>query len=94
MVKKKSVIKRIKTNKRNRLQNRAYKSAVKTLIKRAFSLIKDPEQNDINSISQEISLAYSKIDKAIKIGAIHKNNGARKKALLIATFKKTYSAAN
>nr|ARO90957.1 30S ribosomal protein S20 [Corynoplastis japonica] len=81
MANKKSAIKRIKTSERNRLQNKSYKSVVKTLVKRCMLLIEKKELYDM--INKEISLTYSKIDKAVKVGAIKLNNGSRKKSFLI-----------
>jgi small subunit ribosomal protein S20 len=97
----KSAIKRIKINERNRLRNKSYKSAVKTLMKKVFVSIEEDSQNPSDELRQEIdrrmSAAYSKIDKAVKRGAYHRNNGSRKKARLAKAFKthvEPYSAAS
>nr|YP_009370259.1 30S ribosomal protein S20 [Bulboplastis apyrenoidosa]ARO90748.1 30S ribosomal protein S20 [Bulboplastis apyrenoidosa] len=82
MTNKKSIIKRIKTTERNRLQNKSYKTALKNSIKKCLLMIKMHEGDQYHEIDECLSFAYSKIDKAIKIGAIHKNNGARKKSYL------------
>lgn len=39
-------------------------------------------------VDQALAAAYSKIDKAVKRGVLHKNNGARKKARLAKAVKK------
>lgn len=82
----KSAIKRIQINERNRLRNKSYKSAVKTLTKKyllaveAYAAAPDPAALD--DIKQKYAAAVSKIDKAVKRGVYHRNNGARKKARL------------
>ncbi|MFM5897708.1 MAG: 30S ribosomal protein S20 [Dolichospermum sp.] len=71
---------------RNRLRNKAYKSAVKTLMKKYFSSVAAYAANPTTELKQELevkmSAAYSKIDKAVKKGVLHANNGARKKSKL------------
>ena len=91
MANNKSSKKRILINKRNRLQNRFYKSSVQTLIKRFF---KDLEvyKNSKNSENEErlkrsLSLAYSMIDKSAKKKLFHKNTAARKKSRLRSSLK-------
>lgn len=82
----KSAIKRIQIAERNRLRNKAYKSAVRTLIKKYFQAVDsyaaNPSTEAMETVQQAMSAAYSKIDKAVKRGVLHGNNGARKKARL------------
>jgi small subunit ribosomal protein S20 len=82
----KSALKRAKIGERNRLRNKAYKSAVKTLIKNYLSAVEKYAANPTPELQQEVqermSEAYSKIDKAVKRGVLHPNNGARKKSRL------------
>ncbi|MFM7364911.1 MAG: 30S ribosomal protein S20 [Cuspidothrix sp.] len=91
----KSALKRAKIAERNRLRNKAYKSAVKTLMKKYFSSVEACAANPTPELKQEVearmSQAYSKIDKAVKKGVLHPNNGARKKSKL-AQKQKTLSA--
>lgn len=75
----KSAIKRIKIAERNRLRNKAYRSAVKTLIKKCLLAV---QAGDAQAGELALQAAYSKIDKAVKRGVLHPNNGARKKARL------------
>ena len=91
MANNKSAKKRILINKRNRLQNRFYKSSVQTLIKGFF---KDLEvyKNSKNSENEErlkksLRLAYSMIDKSAKKKLFHKNTAARKKSRLRSSLK-------
>nr|YP_009628875.1 ribosomal protein S20 [Balbiania investiens]QBX88658.1 ribosomal protein S20 [Balbiania investiens] len=89
MPKKLSVIKRIAVAERNRSRNKIYKSTIKTLTKKYFARI-DTFTNSSNSdqLKANLSIIYSKIDKAVNKGVLHQNNGARKKALLMKAFKK------
>lgn len=81
----KSAIKRIKVAERNRLRNKAYKSAVKTLMKKCLLAI---QAGDVQAGELAMRAAYSKIDKAVKRGVLHANNGARKKARLARHLKR------
>ncbi|WP_448379728.1 30S ribosomal protein S20 [Gloeomargarita sp.] len=85
----KSAIKRVKIAERNRLRNKAYKSAVKTLMKKCLLAVQAGE-----AAQAELALraAYSKIDKAVKRGVLHPNNGARKKARLARKVKQLTAA--
>ena len=86
MANSKSAIKRIAIAERNRLRNKVYKSALRTLMKNYFTALEsyssEPTPENMEVVNQSISLAYSKIDKAVKRNVLHKNNGARKKARL------------
>jgi small subunit ribosomal protein S20 len=88
----KSAIKRIQIAERNRLRNKSYKSAVKTLMKRYLTAIAthsaSPTEESLEEVQERLSAAYSKIDKAVKEGVLHPNNGARKKAQLSKVLKK------
>ena len=88
----KSACKRIEVAERNRLLNKAYKSTVKTLLKKTLISISTLNQTNINSVKDLISFSYSKIDKAIQKGIIHSNNGNSKKASLYKAFKKCEKA--
>ncbi|HEY9648432.1 MAG TPA: 30S ribosomal protein S20 [Chroococcidiopsis sp.] len=87
----KSAIKRIQITERNRLRNKSYKSAVKTLMKRYLAAVSayaaEPTPETLQEAQQRLSLAFSKIDKAVKRGVLHPNNGARKKARLAKVLK-------
>ncbi|MCU0535680.1 MAG: 30S ribosomal protein S20 [Hydrococcus sp. Prado102] len=82
----KSAIKRIQIAERNRLRNKAYKSAVKTLMKKYLKAVEtyaaSPNPETKEAVQEAMSAAYSKIDKAVKRQVLHRNNGARKKARL------------
>ena len=91
MANNKSAKKRILIAKRNNLQNRFYKSSVRTLTKK---FLKDLEgykgsQNTADKEKLQITLnsIYSLIDKGYKKNVYHKNTAARKKAKLAALLK-------
>jgi small subunit ribosomal protein S20 len=93
----KSAIKRIQTSERNRVSNRAYKSVVKTFMKKCLQAIDEyaasPDADNLATAQQHMSAAYSKIDKAVKRRVLHGNNGARKKARLDRALKKVAVAS-
>jgi small subunit ribosomal protein S20 len=93
MANSKSAAKRIEINKRNRFQNRFYKSSVRTLIKIFFKDLETykTSQNleDKEKVQKVLNSVYSVIDKGTKKNVFHKNAAARKKAKLAAYFKVT-----
>lgn len=92
----KSALKRIKIAERNRLRNKAYKSAVKTLMKKYFNAVDayaaNPSPEAMEEVQQAMSAAYSKIDKAVKRKVYHRNTGARRKARLAKAINEITSA--
>ena len=91
MANNKSAEKRIRTNERNRLQNRFYKSSVRTLTKKflkdleMYKESKTPDQKE--KLTQMLGSVYSLIDKGTKRNVFHKNTAARKKAQLASYLK-------
>jgi small subunit ribosomal protein S20 len=69
--------KRIHRAERERLENRRYTSAVKTYFRRLGAAV---TAGDAAAADAEHRTLVSTIDKAVKRGALHRNNGARKKA--------------
>lgn len=88
----KSAIKRVQITERNRLRNKSYKSAVKTLMKRYLGAVEtyaaNPTPESKQEVQKRMAEAYSKIDRAVKRGVLHPNNGARKKSRLAKTLKR------
>ena len=91
MANNKSAMKRILINKRNRLQNRFYKSSVRTLTK---MFLKNVEEYKISRDTTDkvkaqtlLNSVYSMIDKGAKKRVFHKNTAARKKSKLAACLK-------
>lgn len=91
MANNKSAEKRIQIAKRNRLQNRYYKTSVRTLIKTFFQNLEiykssqNPE--DKENLQKVLSSVYSMIDKGTKKNVYHRNTAARKKSQLAAYLK-------
>ncbi|MEN9206257.1 MAG: 30S ribosomal protein S20 [Thermostichales cyanobacterium SZTDM-1c_bins_54] len=92
----KSAIKRVKIAERNRLRNKATKSAVRTLSKKALAAIAklQSQQASLEEVQKAMSLAYSRIDKAVKTGVLHPNTGARRKARLARNLNKVIAPAS
>ena len=86
MANNKSGKKRIKINKRNRLQNRFYKSSLKTLINNFQKKLENykisQNLNDKQEIEKIVSSLYRLLDKGTKKHVFHKNTAARKKSRL------------
>ena len=91
MANSRSANKRIKINERNRLRNKAYKSAIKTIYKKCLIAINDVDDTNIGTVNELISLSYSKIDKAVQKRILHPNTGASKKSSLAKALRKTRS---
>ena len=91
MANNKSAKKRISTNERNRLQNRFYKSSVRTLTKSFFKYLEvyknSKDLEDKEKIEKTLNSIYSLIDKGTKRNVFHKNTAARKKAQLVGYLK-------
>ena len=51
----------------------------------AYAANPTPEQQTV--VQEHMAAAYSKIDKAVKCGVLHRNNGARKKSRLAKRLK-------
>ncbi|UJA20511.1 30S ribosomal protein S20 [Thermoleophilia bacterium SCSIO 60948] len=69
--------KRILRTERERIENRRFTSAVKTHFRRLEGAVTEGDADKVASEHREL---VSKIDKAVQKGALHRNNGARKKA--------------
>ncbi|MDD3655586.1 MAG: 30S ribosomal protein S20 [Atribacterota bacterium] len=80
----KSAIKRVKISEKQHQRNFAYKSKVKTLIKK-FENSLSTENNDV--LQQYYNQCVSALDKAAQKGILAKNTVARKKSLLSKKFK-------
>lgn len=75
----KSAKKRVKVSAANYERNKAYRSALRTAIKKADTAI-DSKAADAN---EAVKVAVVKIDQAVNKGILHKNNAARKKSALV-----------
>lgn len=86
----KSAIKRNKQNEKRRLHNHAYKSAMRTTVRRAERAIETGKA--ASETIETLREAISKIDKTAQKGIIHRNAAARKKSRLMARFNKATAA--
>lgn len=62
---------------RERLENRRYTSSIKTYFRRLEAAV---EAGDADAAEAEGRVLVSRIDRAVKCGALHRNAGARKKS--------------
>lgn len=75
----KSQIKRIRTNNKAQDRNKAYRSALKTAIRRFRDAV---TAGDKNKITAELRDASRSLDMAVSKGVIHANQAANKKSAL------------
>ncbi|GAA1331888.1 30S ribosomal protein S20 [Brachybacterium sp. NBEC-018] len=73
----KSQIKRIGTNEKARLRNRAVKSELKTYTRKVRTAV---TSGDAEAAGEALKLASRKLDKAVSKGVIHKNQAANRKS--------------
>jgi len=89
----KSAVKRAEIAERNRQHNKAYKSAIRTLTKNYLEALSNyrnnPSPEALAVVSAKMAQAFSKIDRAVKRGVIHRNTGARRKSRLSAAWAKS-----
>ncbi len=97
MANNKSSKKRIQIAERNRLENKSYRSAMRTLMKRCLnacsSYKEQPGEESKATIRSSMNEAFSKIDKAVKRGVLHRNTGAHQKSRLTSAVKKAIEPA-
>ena len=84
----KSAKKRILIAEANRVRNVAFKSSIKTAVKKALALATESDKEALNSA---ISKVYQLCDKAVSKGILHKNTAARKKSRLVLAIKRLSS---
>lgn len=75
----KSQIKRIRTNAKATERNRAYKSELRTLVRKTREAV---AAGDKAAATAALQLASKKLDKAVSKGVIHKNQAANRKSKL------------
>ena len=69
--------KRIHRAERERAENRRYTSSVKTYFRRLEAAVAAGDADAAETAFRDVS---SRIDRAVRSGAFHRNTGARKKA--------------
>ncbi len=72
----KSAKKRVRVIEAKSLQNKAIKSDLKTVLKKAEAALAENSENK----AEVVKLAIKKIDQAAAKGILHKNNASRKKS--------------
>jgi small subunit ribosomal protein S20 len=85
----KSQIKRIGTNEKRRLRNKAAKSEVKTRIKTAVVALEGGSE----SAPEDLRMAVKRLDKAASRGIIHRNQAANRKSSLMRQAARAAAAA-
>ncbi|CAN0891292.1 30S ribosomal protein S20, chloroplastic [Linum grandiflorum] len=86
-----SAAKRARQNEKRRIYHKAHKSEVRTRMRKVLQVLeallklrkkKEAEPEEVLPIETLIAEAYSVIDKAVKVGSLHRNTGARRKSRL------------
>lgn len=80
----KSAKKRVLVAIRNNERNTAFKSTIKTAVKKVLSLV----DGDSEELKAALAKVYQLCDKAVGKGILHKNTAARKKSRLTKAINK------
>ncbi len=83
MANSKSALKRVRVAERRRIRNRNYRSASRTLVRRAESVI---ASGDTEAAAIAVGNALSMLDRSAGKRVIHPNNAARRKSRLMAKY--------
>ena len=75
----KSQMKRIKTNEKARMRNKAVRSELHTATRKLRALV---EAGDKAAATEQLRFVSRKLDKAVSKGVLHRNNAANKKSRL------------
>lgn len=75
----KSQIKRIQTNEKARIRNKAVRSEVRSAVRAVRTAI---EAGSADEAQAALKTASRKLDKAVSKGVLHKNNAANRKSKL------------
>jgi small subunit ribosomal protein S20 len=81
----KSAKKRVLVAEKNRVRNVAWKSSIKTAVKKVLELATAGDKKELGAA---MSKAYQLCDKAVGKGILHKNTAARKKSRLTVAVNK------
>nr|ABK23997.1 unknown [Picea sitchensis]ABK26614.1 unknown [Picea sitchensis] len=83
-----SAAKRARQAEKRRIYNKSHKSEIKTRMRKVFEALgklkkaTSPSPEDLIPIEKLIAEAYSSIDKAVKVGTLHRNTGGHRKSRL------------
>jgi len=86
----KSKEKRILTNEKRRMRNKAVKSSLKTSVRKFREA---SAAGDVTAAETHLRAASRELDKAATKGVIHKNQAAQRKSKLASSFNKLSAAA-
>lgn len=81
----KSAKKRVLIAQRNTERNVAFKTSIKTAVKKVLACAVSEDKSELNAL---LSKVYQLCDKAVGKGILHKNTAARKKSRLTKAVKK------
>ena len=81
----KSAKKRVLIAQRNTEKNVAFKTSIKTAVKKVLACAASEDKSELNAL---LSKVYQLCDKAAGKGILHKNTAARKKSRLTKAVKK------
>ncbi|MBI3252304.1 MAG: 30S ribosomal protein S20 [Candidatus Omnitrophica bacterium] len=79
MAHRRSSIKKIRTDKRRRIQNVRVISELRTFARKVGALISEKKVAEVASASRDF---FSRLDRAVKKGVVHKNRASRQKSRL------------
>lgn len=85
MANSKSALKRVRVGERRRIRNRTYRSASRTMLRKAESVI---ATGDVDAAAEAVGNAVSMLDRTAGKGVIHPNNAARRKSRLMAKYNR------
>ena len=85
----KSAKKRVLVAKRNTERNVAFKTSIKTAVKKVLAAAQSEDKSQLNEL---LSKVYQLCDKAAGKGILHKNTAARKKSRLTKAVNRLTSA--
>lgn len=77
MPQRKSGIKELRKNRRQRMHNLDIKTDLKKTIKKYVASV---EENKTTEAADNLKVVFKKLDKATKVNILHKNTAARRKA--------------
>ena len=77
MAHRRSSIKKIRIDKKRRVQNTQTLSDLRTIQRKVKTLLTDKKKSEVLTLSREL---FSKLDKAVKKGVIYKNFASRQKS--------------
>jgi small subunit ribosomal protein S20 len=80
----------MRSSTRRREQNRRYRSAARTYVRRTRELVR---KGDLDGASEMASQAASTLDRAARKGVIHKRNAARRKSRMMRALASAQRAA-